>query len=148
MTLRLEAGHSVHPHVLPYDTSTETVDFATHAYAVACNLGEFVAVVVRPNSVEAKSTSDKGEPYLVVHGKDMSGQPIGPLRLWRHHEGDVEAFSTYIMRGLKVVCETVWSEDLHKYVPRADQAKTVECSFRTAVEDVSHVPSIVSWFSQ
>ena len=105
-------------------------------------------MVVRPNSVAAKSTSDKGEPYLVVHGKDMSGQPIGPLRLWRHHEGDVEAFSTYIVRGLKVVCETVWSEDLHKYVPRADQTKTVECSFRTAVEDVSHVPSIVSWFIQ
>ena len=134
--------------MFPYDASVETVDFATPAYAAACNLGDIVALVMRPYSVEAKTTSDKGEPYLVLYGRDMSGQPIGPLRLWRHQEGDVEAFSTYIIRGLKVVTETVWSADLNKYVPREDNAKTVECTFRTAVEDVSHVGPITAWFSQ
>ena len=147
VTARMELTHSDQPPVFTYEASVETVDFATHAYAAACNLGDFVALVVRPYSVEAKTTSDKGEPYLVIHGRDMSGQHIGPLRLWSHQEGDVKEYSTYIIRGLKVVIETVWSADLNKYVPRGDKAKTVECTFRTAVEDVSHVGPITTWFS-
>ena len=49
-------------------------------------------------------------------------------------------------RGLKVVAETMWSNDEGRYVPCTDRVQTVECSSRTAVEDVSHVAAITEYF--
>ena len=103
---------------------------------------------MRAQSVEEKTTSDKGEPYLVVHGIDMDGKATGPLRWWRFSPEDVEEGSIYIVRGLKIVTDTQWSHDHGKYMPRADNSKAFECSYRTAAENVSNVPAIAAWFEQ
>ena len=81
----------------------------------------------------------------MVYGSDMEGKPVGPLRLWRFEEGDMHPRATYIFRGLKVVAETMWSNDDYRYIPRPDKTQTVECTSRTAVEDVSHVPAITEY---
>ena len=48
-------------------------------------------------------------------------------------------------RALKVVAETMWSNDEGRYVPRTDRVQTVECSSQTVVEDVSHVAAITEY---
>ena len=53
--------------------------------------------------------------------------------------------ATYIIRGLKVVAETMWSNDDYPYIQRPDKTQTVECTSRTAVEDVSHVPAFMEY---
>ncbi len=73
---------------------------------------------------------------------------MGPLRLWRFETDDVHARTVYILRGLKAVPETMWSQEEWKYIPRPDKAQTLECTSRTAVEDVSHVPSITHYFTK
>ena len=136
------------PLIFPYQPSEGPLsDFATRSYVQEADLGVFIALVMRVQSVEMRTTSEKCEPYLVVHGTDMDGRNIGPLRLWRFEEADVKVRKVYIFRGLKVVLETVWSMEEWKYIPRQDKAQTVECTSRTAVENVSRVPSIAQYFS-
>ena len=48
------------------------------------------------------------------------------------------------MRG---AVETSWDYELVKYMPRADSKRTVECTSRTAAEDVTHVNAIQAYFS-
>ena len=76
----------------------------------------------------------------------MNGAATGALRFWRHEAGDMLQGGIYIARGLKVVPETSWSDDAWKYVPRDDGAKTVERTYRTAIEDVSNVQDIGQYF--
>jgi hypothetical protein len=76
----------------------------------------------------------------------MDNVTTGSMRFWRYEAGEIKQGSIYIARGLKVVLETVWCQDLFKYVPREDNAKTVECCWRTALEDVTHVNSIAEYF--
>ena len=70
------------------------------------------------------------------------GCSTGPLRMWRFGAGDIEAGQIYIFRGLKVVLEKQWDDAQWKYIPRVDGQKALECVWRTAVEDVSHVAEI------
>ena len=67
-------------------------------------------------------------------------------RLWRFEEGDVQQGLIYIARGLKVVADTYWNAEQWKYVPRDDGSKTVECCWRTALEDVTQVSGIAQYF--
>ena len=117
----------------PYDATALTAVFATRAHALEGTLGDFVALVMRAQSVE-RMLSTKGEPYLVVHGIDMDGKPTGPLRLWRFSPEDVEEGSIYIVRGLKIVRLSI------------DHGKYLACFYRTAAENVSNVPAIAAWF--
>ena len=135
-----------HDFAFQYDTSTVSQDFATWAYIQECSLGQFVALVVSVLSVEHKWTETTEDPYAVVYGKDMEGSATGALRLWRFEEEDVQQGSIYIIRGLKVVTDTCWNQDLYKYAPREDGSKTVECNWRTALEDVTHVTTITQFF--
>jgi len=110
-------------------------------------VGEHVALALRALSVEEKHTADKGDVYLVVHGVDVEGAMVANLRLWRFDNNDIMASSTYILRGLKVVPAKQWDEEQWKYVPRMDGKKELDCTARTAVEDVSHVTDITAFFA-
>ena len=50
--------------------------------------GAYVALVIRPQSVEEQWTQGD-ESYLQVHGYDMDGVATGALRFWRHEVGDI-----------------------------------------------------------
>ena len=45
-----------------------------------------------------------------------------------------------------IVDQMVWSDDQYRYVPKDDGSKTVEITFRTAIEDVSAVSEIAQYF--
>ena len=128
-----------------YDTAATNKDLATINHMQQYNKGDMVALVIRPQSVEEQFTSNN-EGYLVVHGFDMECTATGPMRFWRHEIGDIIEGKIYIVRGLKVVDQTYWSEDQYKYIPKEDGSKTVEISFRTALEDVSEVSDIAQYF--
>lgn len=134
------------PNVFPYDVSAVSQDLATWAYIQGCSIGQFVSLVVSVLSVEHKWTDSAADPYEVVYGRDMDAVATGALRLWRFEEGDLKQGSIYIIRGLKVVAETRWSHELYKYAPLDDGSKTVECFWRTALEDVTQVREIAQFF--
>ena len=69
-----------------------------------------------------------------------------PMRFWRFEEGDVQQGSIYIARGLKVVADKYWNNEEYRYVPRTDGVKSVECCWRAALEEVTHVSDIAFWF--
>ena len=114
----------------------------------SANVGDHVDLVVYVLMVEVKAT-EKGEVYLELHGQDMERQSVSYLRLWRFEEEDVQSGRVYVVRGLKVKMETQWDSQAWKYVPILDgsRGKRIECQLRTAVEDVTHVPSIAGFFS-
>ena len=60
--------------------------------------------------------------------------------LWR---GWWITLGKYIIRGLKVMLETYWNGET--YVAKHSQSRTLECSFRTAVEDISKVSCWRRW---
>ena len=74
----------------------------------------------------------------------MDGVGVGPLRLWNHVEGDVEAGRICILRGLKVATERQWNGE--KYVNDREGAKKLDSDARTAIEDVSDQPEITVYF--
>ena len=78
----------------------------------------------------------------------MDGCTIPPLRLRRFEASDVQEHHIYIMRGLKVVPERCWNDVTWKWEPRTDVQKATECDFRTAAEDVTHVPEIKAFFPE
>ena len=142
----MEPVHRTTIPVYPYDTSAFWDDFATMTTVQAASLNSQVALVIRVLMADEKYTQDKCEPYLVVHGVDMEGTPTPPIRLWRFGTGDLVEGRTYVMRGLKVVADRYWDDNTWQWMPRTDGRKGVECNFRTAAEDVTHVPSIVDIF--
>ena len=75
----------------------------------------------------------------------MEEKPVGPLRLWRFQQGDMNPRATYVIWGLKVVAETMWSNEEYRWMPRPDRTQTAECTSRTAVEDGSHVPAFMEY---
>ncbi len=133
------------PFVFEYETKAVTQDLATMAHIQDYSKGDFVALVIRPQSVECRYT-EAGESFLLVHGYDMNGAATGTLRFWRHEDGDITEGKIYIIRGLKIVDETYWSDDAWKYVPREDGTKTVEVTFRTAFEEVTDVVEVMRYF--
>ena len=134
------------PPVFPYDVCVSTY-FATIAFAQEVKLGDHIALVFKALAVETKYTYDSNEGYLEVQGVDIEGVPTGALRFWRFEEGDIAEGSAYVARGLKVSAERSWDGTLYKYVCRDDGSRRLECTGRTAVEDVSHVAAIVTFFS-
>ena len=131
--------------MFPYDLSVSTY-FATIDFAQQVKLGEHIALVFKALAVETRYTYDSNEAFLEVQGVDIEGVPTGALRFWRFEEGDIAEGRAYIARGLKVCAERRWDDELNKYVCRDDGSRRMECTGRTAVEDVSHVADIVTFF--
>ena len=53
--------------------------------------------------------------------------------------------ATYVIRGLKVVAETMRSNEEYRWMPRPDGTQTVECTSRIAIELISHVPAFMEY---
>ena len=131
-----------------YDTSAVGNHLATLDLVQQSPIGHHLDLVIFVQSTEEKYTETKHELYIVVYGIDMAGQTTGALRLWRFESDDVQQGKTYIARGVRVAAVTAWNGEQNRYAPRDDGAKTVECCWRTALEDVSHVSDITSWFTR
>ena len=132
--------------MFPYDVYVSTY-LAAIAFAQEVKLGDHIALVFKALAVETKYTHDWNEGYLEVQGVDIEGVPTGALRFWRLKEGDIAEGSAYIARGIKVSAERSWDDMLNKYVCRDDGSRRMERTGRTAVEDVSHVAAIETFFS-
>ena len=92
---------------------------------------------------------------MLLHPVPLCLEPVGrlmlspvPLCLGTRGYGAAEVLCgcIYILRGLKVVQAEKWSHEDDKYMPRLDGARSLDCTFRTAVEDVSEVKSITQLF--
>ena len=111
-----------------------------------CAVGTYVAIAMRINDVQPKWTSTQNEPYLQLMGVDTEGGVVGPLRLWQREEGDIKIGGAYVVRGLKVVNDRAWDSARGMWIRSADAPKIIECSVRTACEDVEGVESITQYF--
>ena len=70
---------------------------------------------------------------------------MGPLRLWQHEADDIKPGGAYVVRGLKVVNDRMWDQGKGAWTRSADAPKTIECSVRTACEDVEDIESITQY---
>ena len=112
-------------------------------------MNHLVDLLLCCTSVEEKSKQDElKEPYLVLYGADSNGVQVGPLRLWRFDASHAVQGGLYIIRGLKVTAATRWSEVSWKWEEWMEGPKTLECTFRTAVEDVTNVSAIGHYFQR
>ena len=145
VAVQMESHDRTVPYVFPYDT-TVSMHFATVQYAEECNIADYVDLCFYAMSVQVKYTSGKGEVFLEVYGVDSENTATGALRFWRLTDGDIEDGKIYIARGFKVSAGQSWDETEQKYVPRMDLPKKLECSPRTAIEDVTHVEEIAALF--
>ena len=146
MSLRLRPRDSGCNYIFPYDVMSDySKDFASMAFVRECAVGTYVAIAMRINDVQAK-WSAINEPYLQLMGVDTEGGVVGPLRLWQREEGDIKIGGAYVVRGLKVVNDRAWDSTRGMWIRSADAPKILECSVRTACEDVEGVESITQYF--
>ena len=108
-------------------------------------VGDFVSLLLRVIKAEEKYTG-KDEKYLLIQGIDADNSPTGGICMWRFEEGDIKPFRIYFFRGMRVRIAQVWSDTAWAYIDREDKQKDVECTRRTAVEDVTEVSSIRSFY--
>ena len=81
-----------------------------------------------------------------MHGVDREGAGVGALRLWRFTKAHVMEKHTYILRGMHVAYEQTYDHQTGKYAPHTDGKYVLDCTFRTAAEDVSSSPVIQGLF--
>ena len=145
MSLRLRPRDSGCNYIFPYDVMSDySKNFASMSFVRKCAIGTYVAIAMRIIDVRTRRTSTD-EPYLEVMGVDTEGVDVWPLRLWRHEEGDIRPGGAYVVRGLKVVNDRTWDSQKGVWTRFAATAKTIACSVRTAVEDVSDVVSTTQY---
>ena len=138
---RMQLHLSIRRHV----KSDYSKDFASMAFVRECALGTYVAIAMRITDVQPRWTRTQSEPYLQITGLDTEGGNVGPLRLWQYEEGDINPGHAYILRGLKVVYDRWWDSARGIWIRSAVMPKTIECSVRTACEDVADVDSITQY---
>ena len=144
ITTLLEECHYDEGQAFPYHTTEITNDFATWEHAQGV-VGAYIALVLKVSNVELKYT-EKGDSYVEIHGVDMDAAAVGPLRLWRHDEDDIDHGEIYILRGMKVVYGSKWSYEQNKYVQDTSVPMQLECNARTAIERVTHAEAIQLYF--
>ena len=110
-----------------------------------CAVGTYLVIAMRITDVQPKWTLTRIEPYLQLMGVDTEGGVVGPLRLWLREEGDIQFGGAYVVRGLRVVNDRAWDSTKSMWIRSADAPKTIECSVRTACEDVADVESITQY---
>jgi len=146
--VKMEAGDGDGFPTFPYSTTEICNTFATMGHAQEVALGSHIDVVVHAVLVEERCTNDgRQESYVSVQGVDMNNTPVGPVLLWGYGGAEVLCGCIYILRGLRVAQAKKWSHEEDRYMPRLDGARSLDCSFRTAVEDVSEVKSIANFFN-
>ena len=115
------------------------------AFARECTVGTCVAIAMRVIEVNPEWTSTHSEPYVQIMGFDTEGCEVGPLRLWQHEEGDIKLGGAYVVRGLRVVNDRARDSTKNMYMCSAGVPNIVECSIRTACEDVEGVESTTQY---
>ena len=70
---------------------------------------------------------------MEIHGVGMDAAAVGPLRLWRHDEDDIDHGEIYILRGMKVVYGSKYSYEQNKWVHDTSVPMQLECNARTAI---------------
>jgi hypothetical protein len=146
MSLRLRPSDSGCNYIFPYDVKSDySNDFASMDFVRECTVGTYVAIAMRITDVQPKWTSAQNQPYLQLMGVDTEGGVVGPLRLWQREEGDIKLGGAYVVRGLKVVNDRAWDSTKGIWIRSADAPKIIECSARTAWEDVEDVESITQY---
>jgi len=131
----------------PYITEEVCDTFGSWARVQEVPLGTHIDLVLSIFLAEERSTQDsRQERYLSINGADMDSESVGPVLLWGYAADEVQCGHIYIIRGLKVVMAKRWSDEDWKYVPRTDGARSLDCTYRTAVEDVSEVRAITRIF--
>jgi protein-arginine kinase activator protein McsA len=146
MSLRLRPRDSGCDYIFPYDVMSDySKDFASMAFVRQCAVGTYVAIAMRITDVQPKWTSTQNEPYLQLMAVDTDREVVGPLRLWQREEGDIKLGGAYVVRGLKVVNDRAWDSTKAIWIRSADAPKIIECSARTAWEDVEDVESITQY---
>ena len=146
MSLRMRPGKSGCNFIFPYDVKTEySRDLASMSFVRKCVVGTYVAIAMRISDVQARRTSTCNVPYLQLMGVDREGFVVGPLRLWQLEAGDIRPGGAYVVRGLKVVHDRWWDSARGIWIRSAVMPKTIACSVRTAVEDVSDVDTITKY---
>lgn len=60
--------------------------------------------------------------------------------------GDVAVERVYVLRGLQVQVQKVWDAGLWKLVANTQGYNVLECSLRTAAEDVTDVVALIALF--
>lgn len=133
------------PAKFPYYVDEVTDQFASMEHAQQANVQTYIDLVLQCTSVEQNEKSD-GELYASLHGRDMNGVIVGPLRMWRFSATDVHNNNIYIIRGLKVILDRYWCNQSWEWKPCTDGSKRLECNFRTAIEDVTAIDSIAKMF--
>ena len=142
----MEYVHQPDTFAFEYNTSVETQDFASIGFMNEVQFNSFLALVVKIIFFEEKWTNDGREPFLVVSAVDMYGTALPELRLWHFDSNDIITGALYIIRGLEVVPSETYNYDTGRYEKRGDGSKALRCNFRTAMEDVSHITQILSFF--
>ncbi len=84
---------------------------------------------------------------MVIYGIDSEGAPTHAVRFWMFEEGDIVTGRVYIVRGLRVIRKRIWDFVKCKYVPKTDGPNTLDCTYRTALEDVTGVDVIARCFA-
>ena len=80
----------------------------------------------------------------VVFGR---GHVVCGRRTARFPEDAVCEGCIYLARGLKVAADRAWDDRLWKRVPRPDLPRVMESNYRTAIEEVSHIHGVSTFFS-
>ena len=120
-------------------------DLAPMAFAQQCAVGSYVAIATRITEVQPRWTSVQDRPYLQLWGVDTEGGVVGPLRLWQREAGDIRPGVAYVVRGLRVVHDRMWDSARRIWAPSTATPKTIECSARTACEDVEDIETITQF---
>ena len=146
MSLRMRPRDSGCNYIFPYDVMSEySKDLSSMAFVQQCAVGSYVAIAMRITEVQPRWTSVQNRPYLQLWGVDTEGGVVGPLRLWQLEEGDIRIGGAYVVRGLKVVHDRWWDSARGIWIRSAVMPKTIECSVRTACEDVEDVETITQY---
>ena len=142
MSLRPRPRDSGCNYIFPYDvTSNYSNDFASMAFMRECTVGTYVAIAMRITDAEQKYNK-RDDAYLSIEGFDTEGEAVGPLRLWKYEEGDINPGDAYVVRGLKVVHDRVFDDAKQLWTRSNASDMVIECSPRTACENVEDIRSI------
>ena len=141
----MERIDSSSPYVFPYNTSSYSKDFTSTSHLQDFVVGDFVSLLLRVIKAEEKYTG-KDEKYMLIQGIDADNSPTGGICMWRFEEGDIKPYRIYFFRGMRVRIAQVWSDITWTYNDREDKQKDVECSRRAAIEDVTEVASIRTFY--
>ena len=127
------------PSSAPASSSLRSMHGAVLARA-ACDLDPYLNSMVAIGSALTLNLE-----RLAAQFDGHSKRPLCFCKISLFREGEIVPGNLYILRGLRVAPDRVWDDAAWKYVPSPDRRK-LDCSGRSAVEDVTSFSSIAAFF--